>query len=115
LTKAARVTLRASCSQKSITSSATSGARCRCSCRISRAAPSPARRLRSVSSHARWKIDRRFEDLGLGLVDGSVVSLAEDLGIRRLATRDLRHFAAVRLRVGSPFELVVHPTYPDRS
>ena len=61
------------------------------------------------------EIDRRFEDLGLGLVDGSVVSLAEDLGIRRLATRDLRHFAAVRLRVGSPFELVVHPTGPDRS
>lgn len=34
------------------------------------------------------EIDRRFEDLGLGLVDGSVVSLAEDLGIRRLATPD---------------------------
>ena len=61
------------------------------------------------------EIDRRFEDLGLGLVDGSVVSLAEDLGIRRLATRDLRHFAAVRLRDGSPFELVVRPTDPDRS
>ena len=60
-------------------------------------------------------IDRRYSDLGLGLVDGSVIALADGLGIRRLATRDVRHFAAVRLRDGSPFELVVHPTDPDRS
>lgn len=60
------------------------------------------------------KIDRRYDDLGLGLVDASVVVLAEDLGIQRLATRDVRHFAAVRLRDGSAFELVVHPTDPDR-
>jgi predicted nucleic acid-binding protein len=46
------------------------------------------------------EIDRRFEDLDLGLVDGSVAALDEDLGIRRLATRDLRHFAAARLRDG---------------
>jgi predicted nucleic acid-binding protein len=58
-------------------------------------------------------VDRRFADLGLGLVDGSVVALAESLGIRRLATRDVRHFAAVRLRDGRSFELVVHPTRPD--
>jgi predicted nucleic acid-binding protein len=58
-------------------------------------------------------VDRRFAGLGLGLVDGSVVALAESLGIRRLATRDVRHFAAVRLRDGLPFELVVHPTDPD--
>ena len=38
------------------------------------------------------EVDRRFGDLGLGLVDGSVVALAESLGIRRLATRDVRHF-----------------------
>jgi predicted nucleic acid-binding protein len=61
------------------------------------------------------EVDRRFEDLGLGLVDGSVVALAEELGIRRLATRDVRHFAAVRLRDGRPFELVVHPTDPEKS
>ena len=60
-------------------------------------------------------IDRRYSDLGLGLVDGSVIALAERLGIRRLATRDVRHFLAVRLRDGSAFELVVHPTDPDRS
>ena len=61
------------------------------------------------------EVDRRFADLGLGLVDGSVVALAESLGIRRLATRDVRNFSAVRLRDGRPFELVVHPTDPDKS
>jgi predicted nucleic acid-binding protein len=58
-------------------------------------------------------VDRRFGDLGLGLVDSSVVALAESLDVRRLATRDVRHFAAVRLRDGRPFELVVRPTVPD--
>lgn len=61
------------------------------------------------------EVDRRFASLGLGLVDGSIVALAESLDIRRLATRDLRHFAAVRLRDSSAFELVVHPTDPERS
>ena len=61
------------------------------------------------------EIDRRFGDLGLGLVDGSVVALAESLGIRRLATRDVRHFAAVRLRDGRSFDLVVHPIDPDNN
>lgn len=61
------------------------------------------------------QIDRRYADLGLGLVDASVVALAEDLGIRRIATRDVRHFTAVRLRDGSAFELVVHPSEPDES
>jgi hypothetical protein len=60
------------------------------------------------------EIDRRYADLGLGLVDASVVALAEDLGIRRLATRDVRHFAAVRLRDGSAFELVVQPNERGR-
>jgi predicted nucleic acid-binding protein len=63
-------------------------------------------------SHA-MGVDRRFADLGPGLVDGSIVALAESLGIRRLATRDVRHFAAVRLRDGRSFELVVFPTNPD--
>ena len=60
-------------------------------------------------------VDRRFADLDLGLVDGSIVALAESLGIRRLATRDVRHFAAVRLRDGRAFDLVVQPTTPDKS
>jgi uncharacterized protein len=61
------------------------------------------------------QIDARYADLRLGLVDASIVALAEDLGIRRLATRDVRHFAAARLSDGSFFELAVRPTRPDRS
>ena len=61
------------------------------------------------------EVDRRFEDLGLGLADSSIVALAEWLGIRRLATRDVRHFTAVRLRDGKAFDLVVHPIDPDNS
>jgi predicted nucleic acid-binding protein len=60
-------------------------------------------------------VDRRFAALGLGLVDGSIVALAELLGIRRLATRDVRHFSAVRLRDGRSFDLVVPPAAPDKS
>jgi predicted nucleic acid-binding protein len=60
-------------------------------------------------------VDRSFADLELGLVDCSVVALAETLGIRRLATRDVRHFAAVRLRDGRAFDLVAHPKDPDKS
>jgi uncharacterized protein len=59
-------------------------------------------------------IDRQYADLGLGLVDASVVALAEELGVFRLATRDVRHFSAVRLRGGRSFELVVRPRRPDR-
>lgn len=61
------------------------------------------------------EIDERYSDLGLGLVDASVVALADWTGVRRVATRDVRHFAAVRLHDGNPFELVVYPTEPDRS
>jgi predicted nucleic acid-binding protein len=61
------------------------------------------------------EIDQRYSNLGLGLANGSFVALAEGLGIRRIATRDVRHFAAVRLRDGTSFELVVQPSDPDRS
>lgn len=61
------------------------------------------------------EVDRRRADLGLGLVDASLVALAESLDVRRLATRDVRHFAAVRLRNGRSFELVVDPMDPDNS
>jgi hypothetical protein len=50
-------------------------------------------------------IDARFADLGLGLVDASVIALAEDLGVRRVATRDVRHFGVVRLMDGSALEI----------
>ena len=71
------------------------------------APPTPGQLSRAM------EIDRRYADLGLGLVDASLVALAEDLGVRRIATRDVRHFRAVRLRDGSAFELVVDPTAPD--
>lgn len=53
------------------------------------------------------EIDRQHAGLGLGLVDASVAALAEELGVYRLATRDVRHFSAVRLRGGRHFDLVV--------
>ena len=61
------------------------------------------------------EVDRRFADLSLGLVDSSVVALAESLVIRRIATRDVRRFTAVRLGDGQAFELVVNPLDPDSS
>lgn len=59
------------------------------------------------------EVDAHFADLKLGLVDASIVALAETIGVRRLATRDVRHFAAVRLRDGRSFELVVNPSIPE--
>lgn len=55
------------------------------------------------------EIDRQYANLALGLVDASIVAVAEEVGVARLATRDIRHFAAVRLRGGHAFELLVHP------
>jgi len=60
------------------------------------------------------EIDRAYADLALGLVDGSVMALAEQLGVYRIATRDVRHFAAVRLRGGRAFDLVVRPLRSER-
>jgi len=59
-------------------------------------------------------VDRQFADLGLGLVDASIVALAEEVGVYRLATRDVRHFSAVMLRRGRRFDLVVQPRRPER-
>jgi len=55
------------------------------------------------------EIDRRFAGLELGLVDASIVALAEEIEVVRLATRDVADFSAVRLRDGSAFEMVVVP------
>jgi len=71
---------------------------------VTYAAPTPDQLARAMD------VDAEFSDLGLGLVDASIVVLAEDLGLRRIATRDIRHFSAVRLRDGSAFELVVQPS-----
>lgn len=59
-------------------------------------------------------IDREHTNLGLGLVDATVMALAEQLGVYRVATRDIRHFAAVRLRGGRKIDLVVRPVRVER-
>ncbi len=59
------------------------------------------------------EIDAQYADLRLGLVDASVAALAEQVGVYRVATRDVRHFAALRLRRGRAFELAVTPRRPD--
>jgi predicted nucleic acid-binding protein len=63
--------------------------------------------------HRAMEIDKQFAHLGLGLVDASVAALAEEVGVYRLATRDVRHFGAFSVRGGRRFELVVHPRRPD--
>jgi predicted nucleic acid-binding protein len=47
------------------------------------------------------QICQKHRSLRLGLVDGVVISLAERLRAGAIATLDLRHFAAVRIR-GEP-------------
>ena len=64
--------------------------------------------------HRAMEIDRQYADLDLGLVDSTVIALAEELGVRRLATRDLRDFSAIRFADGSGFEFVVEPRRPER-
>ncbi len=48
----------------------------------------------------------RYADLPLGIVDASIVAIAERLGVRAIATLDRRHFAVVRPRHVTAFELV---------
>jgi predicted nucleic acid-binding protein len=54
------------------------------------------------------EIDRKFDDLGLGLVDASIAALAERLGVYRVLTTD-SDFVAVRVGAGwrRSLELVV--------
>lgn len=47
------------------------------------------------------ELDARHAALGLGLVDGVVMAIAERRKAEAIATLDVRHFAAVRLR-GAP-------------
>ena len=48
----------------------------------------------------------RYTDLGLGIVDASVVAIAERLGVITIATLDHRDFAVVRPTHCDAFELV---------
>jgi predicted nucleic acid-binding protein len=61
------------------------------------------------------QIDARYANLHLGLVDATIVALAEELDLVRLATRDVDDFSAVRLGDGRAFELVVRPGISERS
>ncbi len=49
-----------------------------------------------------------YEDLGIGIVDASVVATCERLDQTRLATLDRRHFAAIRPRHCIALELLTH-------
>ena len=51
----------------------------------------------SGSNTSTMQVDARFADLSLGLVDASIVVLADELGMKRVAMRDIRHLGAVRL------------------
>jgi hypothetical protein len=48
----------------------------------------------------------QYADLPLGMVDASVVALAEQLGVNEVATLDRRHFSVVRPRHTSSFVLL---------
>lgn len=51
----------------------------------------------SVADLARCRgLQAGYRDLSLGVVDASIVALAERLGERKVATLDQRHFRAVR-------------------
>lgn len=47
----------------------------------------------------------QYADLSLGVVDASVIALAERIGERRIATLDHRHFGVVRPAHTAAFEL----------
>ncbi|MGE3841710.1 MAG: type II toxin-antitoxin system VapC family toxin [Vicinamibacterales bacterium] len=46
------------------------------------------------------ELNRRFDDLRLGFVDGAVIAIAEALGLSRIATTDRRHFGPVTSALG---------------
>lgn len=48
----------------------------------------------------------RYADARLGIVDASIVAIAERLGVRRLYTLDNRHFGSIRPAHLESFELL---------
>lgn len=46
------------------------------------------------------ELNVRYRSLRLGLVDAAVMAVAERLGAESIATLDLRHFGAVKIRGG---------------
>ena len=53
------------------------------------------------------KLVDSYADLGLGVVDASVVAVAERLGVTQIATLDHRHFTVVRPSHIAAFELLL--------
>lgn len=47
-----------------------------------------------------------YADLGLGVVDASLIAVAERLGITTVASLDRRHFSVVRPDHCAAFELI---------
>lgn len=54
------------------------------------------------------ELDARFKTLGLGLVDGTVIAVAERRRVYRVLTTDRRHFGAIRVgpRLSRALELL---------
>jgi hypothetical protein len=52
------------------------------------------------------EIAERYDDLGVGLADASLVALAARLETIEIATLDERHFRAIRPRRGDAFRLL---------
>lgn len=48
----------------------------------------------------------RYADLGLGVVDASLIAVAERLGVTTVASLDRRHFTVVRPSHCAAFELI---------
>lgn len=52
------------------------------------------------------ELQDRYRDLSLGVVDASIIALAERIGESKVATLDQRHFRAVRPSHVAAFELL---------
>jgi predicted nucleic acid-binding protein len=54
----------------------------------------------SATGHRRvFELNQQYADLRLGFVDAGVITIAEELGIGRIATTDRRHFAVVKAKI----------------
>jgi predicted nucleic acid-binding protein len=72
--------------------------------RVEQPSPADLRRCHELQS--------TYDTLGLGVVDASVIALAERLGETRIATLDHRHFSAVRPAHTDGFDLVPRERLP---
>ena len=52
------------------------------------------------------QVEARFADLGVGLVDASVVVTCESIGETRVATLDRRHFSVLRTSDGKALDIL---------